>query len=173
MNRLIASLDAAGIAPGANVYAELGSTWWNVMRDPTQAAHVLGKLIARVGEDRVLWGTDSIWYGTPQDQIQAFRTFEISDAVPGRVRLPALTDEVKRQDLRRQRGAALRRRARHRDVHARTPPRSRSTAPRSRRSISVRARDLRRGTRRDAARTAWRDRYWNGPPSTPMRWAVM
>ena len=88
VNRLIASLDAAGIPPGANVYAELGSTWWNVMRDPTQAAHVLGKLLARVGEDRVLWGTDSIWYGTPQDQIQAFRTFEITDAVPGRVRLP-------------------------------------------------------------------------------------
>jgi hypothetical protein len=26
----------------------------------------------------VLWGTDSIWYGSPQDQIQAFRTFQIS-----------------------------------------------------------------------------------------------
>jgi hypothetical protein len=28
----------------------------------------------------VLWGTDSIWYGSPQDQIQAFRTFQISRA---------------------------------------------------------------------------------------------
>ena len=26
----------------------------------------------------VLWGTDSIWYGSPQDQIQAFRTFQIA-----------------------------------------------------------------------------------------------
>ena len=26
----------------------------------------------------MLWGTDSIWYGSPQDQIQAFRTFQIS-----------------------------------------------------------------------------------------------
>ncbi len=97
VNRLIASLDAAGLPPGANVYAELGSTWWNVMRDPTQAAHVLGKLIARVGEDRVLWGTDSIWYGTPQDQIQAFRTFEITDAFQDEFGYAPLTDEVKRK----------------------------------------------------------------------------
>jgi hypothetical protein len=38
----------------------------------------LGKLIKYCGEDNVLWGTDSIWYGSPQDQIQAFRTFQIS-----------------------------------------------------------------------------------------------
>ena len=27
---------------------------------------------------RAAWGTDSIWYGSPQDQIQAFRTFQIA-----------------------------------------------------------------------------------------------
>jgi uncharacterized protein len=48
------------------------------MRDPTNAAHVIGKLVKYCGEDNVLWGTDSIWYGSPQDQIQAFRTFQIS-----------------------------------------------------------------------------------------------
>ncbi len=48
------------------------------MRDPDAAAHALGKLLKYVGEDNVLWGTDSIWYGSPQDQIQAFRTFQIS-----------------------------------------------------------------------------------------------
>jgi len=97
VNRLIASLDAAGIEPGANVYAELGSTWWNAMREPTDAAHILGKLLARVGEDRVLWGTDSIWYGPPQDQIQAFRTFEISEQFQAEFGYPALTDDVKRK----------------------------------------------------------------------------
>jgi len=50
------------------------------MRDPDAAAHVIGKLTKHVGADNVLWGTDSIWYGSPQDQIQAFRTFQISDA---------------------------------------------------------------------------------------------
>ena len=48
------------------------------MRDPDGAAHALGKLIKYCGENNVLWGTDSIWYGSPQDQIQAFRTFQIS-----------------------------------------------------------------------------------------------
>ena len=67
-----------GVKPGSNVYAELGSTWRFLMRDPDAAAHVLGKLLKYVGEDNVLWGTDSIWYGSPQDQIQAFRTFQIA-----------------------------------------------------------------------------------------------
>ena len=37
----------------------------------------MGKLVKHCGADNVLWGTDSIWYGSPQDQIQAFRTFQI------------------------------------------------------------------------------------------------
>jgi hypothetical protein len=76
---LIKSLQDHGIAPNGNVYAELGSTWRLVMRDPDQAAHLLGKLFKYVGENNVLWGTDSIWYGSPQDQIQAFRTFQIAE----------------------------------------------------------------------------------------------
>ena len=55
------------------------------------AAHLLGKLLRYVGEDNVLWGTDSIWYGTPQDQIQAMRTFEISNELQERFGYPALT----------------------------------------------------------------------------------
>jgi len=65
------------------------------MRDPTAAAHVLGKLLKYVGEDRVLWGTDSIWFGTPQDQIQALRTFQISEELQEKHGYPALTDELK------------------------------------------------------------------------------
>ncbi|GIU89305.1 MAG: hypothetical protein KatS3mg010_0404 [Acidimicrobiia bacterium] len=97
IDRLLRSLDEAAVAPGSNVYAELGSTWWNAMRDPTEAAHVLGKLLSRLGEDRVLWGTDSIWYGSPQDQIQAFRTFEITEAFQDRYGYPAVTPTVKRK----------------------------------------------------------------------------
>ena len=43
------------------------------MRDPTTAAHLSGKLAKACGEDNVPWGTDSIWYGSLQDQFQAFR----------------------------------------------------------------------------------------------------
>jgi hypothetical protein len=81
----------------ANVYAELGSTWRFVMRDPDQAAHLLGKLLKAFGEDRILWGTDSIWYGSPQDQIQAFRAFQISREFQDRHGYPALTPAVKRK----------------------------------------------------------------------------
>lgn len=79
VDALITSLRENAIGPDGNVYAELGSTWRQVMRDPDETAHLIGKLLRYVGEDRVLWGTDSIWYGSPQDQIQAFRTFQISE----------------------------------------------------------------------------------------------
>ena len=77
IDTLVRSLLENGVKPGSNVYAELGSTWRFLMREPEQAAHALGKLVKYCGEDNVLWGTDSIWYGSPQDQIQAFRTFQL------------------------------------------------------------------------------------------------
>jgi hypothetical protein len=80
-----------------NVYAELGSTWRFVMRDPDQAAHLMGKLLVSFGEDNILWGTDSIWYGSPQDQIQAFRAFEISREFQEKYGYPALTPAIKRK----------------------------------------------------------------------------
>jgi uncharacterized protein len=95
VDRLIRTLQDAGVEPNSNVYAELGGTWWFVMRDPTAAAHVLGKLLTYVGEDRVVWGTDSIWFGTPQDQIQALRTFRISAELQERYGYPELTEEIK------------------------------------------------------------------------------
>ena len=81
----------AGVGPNENVYAELGSTWWTIMRDPEQAAHVLGKLLKYVGEDNVLWGTDCIFYGSPQDQIQALRAFKIGGEFQERYGYPPLT----------------------------------------------------------------------------------
>ncbi len=97
VDTLIKSLQDNEISPNSNVYAELGTTWRSVMRDPDQAAHLLGKLFKYVGEDNVLWGTDSIWYGSPQDQILAFRSFEIAAEFQERWGYPALTPELKRK----------------------------------------------------------------------------
>ena len=69
------------------------------MGDPTQAAHVLGKLLAQFGEDNVVWGTDSIWYGSPQDQIEAFRAFQITEQFQEQFGYPALTPAVKAKIL--------------------------------------------------------------------------
>ena len=99
VDRLIASLDAAGVGRGANVYAELGSTWFSLVRRPVEAAHVLGKLIQRVGADNVIWGTDSIWFGSPQPLIDAFRTFQIPEAMCDEFGYEPLTDEVRRKIL--------------------------------------------------------------------------
>lgn len=96
VDALVTSLAEAGVGPNGNVYAELGSTWrFASMRDPTTAAHLLGKLFKAVGEDNVLWGTDSIWYGSPQDQIQAFRTFQISDELQARHGYPKMTPQLR------------------------------------------------------------------------------
>ncbi|ALO45358.1 amidohydrolase family protein [Pseudohongiella spirulinae] len=97
IDSLIQSLLDNEVAPNSNVYAELGSTWRLLMRDPDNAAHSLGKLLRYVGENNVLWGTDSIWYGSPQDQIQAFRTFQISTAFQEQFGYPEITPELRRK----------------------------------------------------------------------------
>jgi len=99
INRLIAAIKKNRIRPNQNVYAELGSTWWTIMRDPSQAAHVLGKLLLYIGEDNVLWGTDCIFYGSPQDQIETFRSFKITEEFQERFGYPALTPERKAKVL--------------------------------------------------------------------------
>jgi predicted TIM-barrel fold metal-dependent hydrolase len=72
------------VAPGhtfgnvPNVWAELGSVWRSCMDDPDQAAHLLGKLITYVGPKRICWGTDSLWYGSPQKEIIALRRFDFT-----------------------------------------------------------------------------------------------
>jgi predicted TIM-barrel fold metal-dependent hydrolase len=95
IDTLVRSLEESGIRPGSNVYAELGSTWRFLMRDPEQAAHGVGKLLKHCGPDNVLWGTDSIWYGSPQDQIQAFRVFQIAPKFREEFGYPEITPELR------------------------------------------------------------------------------
>jgi predicted TIM-barrel fold metal-dependent hydrolase len=99
VNRLIASLEESGVKPGSNVYAEIGSTWYLALRRPEEAAHILGKLLKGVGEDRVLWGTDSIWYGSPQSLIDAFWSFQIPERLQVEYGYSPLTTAVKEKIL--------------------------------------------------------------------------
>ncbi len=99
VNRLIASLEESRVKPGSNVYAEIGSTWYLALRRPEEAAHILGKLIQGVGEDRVLWGTDSIWYGSPQSLIDAFWSFQIPERLQVEHGYSPLTTAVKEKIL--------------------------------------------------------------------------
>ena len=98
VDRLIKShVEAGGVPNQGNLYAEMGSLWRYFMGRPEEAAHVMGKLLQYFGEERIMWGTDSIWYGSPQDQIQAFRTFEITEEYQERYGYPALTADAKRK----------------------------------------------------------------------------
>jgi uncharacterized protein len=63
-----------------NVYAEVGASFANsAVANPQFCAALMGQLVNEMGEDRVLWGTDSVWWGSPQWQIEAFRRLEIPD----------------------------------------------------------------------------------------------
>src|SRR6267143_148439 len=81
-----------------NIYMELGSTFGQlVTTNPTACAHLLGQIVEAFGADHVLWGTDSIWYGTPQWQIDAFRRFEMPAALVEKHGYAPLTRAVKEQ----------------------------------------------------------------------------
>jgi predicted TIM-barrel fold metal-dependent hydrolase len=63
-----------------NVYGELGACFANTcVTHPKLAAALMGTLIKGLGEDRVIWGTDSVWWGSPQWQIEAMRRLEIPE----------------------------------------------------------------------------------------------
>ena len=83
-----------------NVYAELGTTWAStVITFPTVAAHLLGQLLKFLGEDRVVFGSDSVWYGSPQWQIEALWRFEIPRDMREQYGYPELTETAKRKIL--------------------------------------------------------------------------
>ena len=64
----------------SNVYAELGTCFANTsVTHPRLAAAMLGQLLKGLGNERVIWGTDSVWYGSPQWQIEALRRLEMPE----------------------------------------------------------------------------------------------
>ena len=80
-----------------NIYMEMGSTFaLMVSSSPQLAAYVLGMIIDAFGSDHLLWGTDSIWWGSPQWQIEAFRRLEMPQDLQTRFGFKPLTPEIKR-----------------------------------------------------------------------------
>jgi len=77
-----------------NVYAELGTSFaTSAVTHPRHCAALLGTLIRGMGAERVLWGTDSVWYGSPQWQIEAFRRIEIPEDMQKKHRFAPLGKE--------------------------------------------------------------------------------
>ncbi len=75
--------DLAGIPEKygvTNVYGDLGQLFaWTSVAEPRLAAALMGTLIKGLGVDRVVWGTDAVWTGAPQWQIEGLRRLEIPE----------------------------------------------------------------------------------------------
>jgi predicted TIM-barrel fold metal-dependent hydrolase len=66
----------------SNVYGELGGVFAaTAVAYPELCAGVLGTLIRGLGPDHVCWGTDSIWWGSPEWQIEAMRRIEVPEGM--------------------------------------------------------------------------------------------
>jgi predicted TIM-barrel fold metal-dependent hydrolase len=83
-----------------NIYFELGSTF-NILSAyaPTQCLHMLGQMLQVAGPERILWGTDSIWNGSPQSQIVRMRKLKMDEKLMKKYGYPELTDAIKDQIL--------------------------------------------------------------------------
>jgi uncharacterized protein len=79
-----------------NVYAEIGSSFGlAASMQPVLAAHLIGQLLGSFGAEHMIWGTDSLWWGSPQWQIEAFRRFQIPDEMQKKFGYRAITPQDK------------------------------------------------------------------------------
>ncbi len=96
-DRLIKTVEDHGLK-GQNVYAELGSAWFLLtLASTNEKMHFIGKLLKHLGEDNVVWGSECLWFNSPQPQIEAFRALTITQEFQDQFGYPALTDQVKRK----------------------------------------------------------------------------
>jgi uncharacterized protein len=81
-----------------NIYFELGSTFGQLSAfAPVTCMHMLGQMIQTAGADHILWGTDSIWGGSPQSQIERLRRLEMKPELTEKFGYPELTPAIKNQ----------------------------------------------------------------------------
>jgi hypothetical protein len=74
--------DISGKYGVTNVYADIGASFAACcVAEPNTAAVMLGVLVKGMGHEHVIWGTDSIWFGSPQWQIEALRRLEIPEHI--------------------------------------------------------------------------------------------
>lgn len=68
---------------GKNVYADVGQLFaQTAISEPRLSGAMMGILIKGMGADHVCWGTDAIWTGAPQWQIEALHRLEIPGDLP-------------------------------------------------------------------------------------------
>jgi predicted TIM-barrel fold metal-dependent hydrolase len=79
-----------------NVHCEIGSAFGSLaIQHPVMCQHLIGKNVKHYGVDHVIWGTDCLWWGSPQWVIDAFKRFQISDELCEKFGYRKLTKEDK------------------------------------------------------------------------------
>ncbi len=69
----------------SNVYGDLGQIFaQTTVVEPRLCAALMGILVKGLGADHVVWGTDAVWTGSPQWQIEALRRLEIPEEMQRR-----------------------------------------------------------------------------------------
>jgi hypothetical protein len=90
------------------MYSEIGSTFGFLLvadrgdqpgQEQFRVAHLLGQLTKTLGSRNVIWGTDSVWWGSPQFLIDAFVDLQIPASLQEQFGYPPLTDKVKKRIL--------------------------------------------------------------------------
>jgi len=100
LRSLGADVTEATVEASTRFRAEIGTTFAScVITFPTVCAHMLGQLMKYMGPRRIVFGSDSLWYGAPQWQIEAFWRFQIPEAMAKKYGYPQFTVEDKRRIL--------------------------------------------------------------------------
>jgi hypothetical protein len=79
-----------------NVYPEIGSSFGALaVLHPAMCQHLMGKNIKHYGSDHVIWGTDCLWWGSPQWAIDLFKRFQFTDEMTEKFGYEKLTKQDK------------------------------------------------------------------------------
>jgi predicted TIM-barrel fold metal-dependent hydrolase len=103
--RYVAGAEPSSQSPSStrrlpNLYAELGTTMASmIVTFPTVWSHLIGQLLYYMGENNIVFGSDSLWYGGPQWQVEALWRSQIPDDIRERWGYPQLHEGAKRKIL--------------------------------------------------------------------------
>ena len=85
----------------SNVYGDVGQLFaTTLVAEPNVCAALMGALIKGLGADHVCWGTDALWTGAPQWQIEGLRRLEIPEAMQKKHGFAPLGKAMARSRLR-------------------------------------------------------------------------
>lgn len=94
------SQSPSSLTPLPNVYMDVGTTMASMITIfPTAFAHFMGQHLYYTGSEHTVFGSDSMWYGGPQWQIDALWRFQIPEKLQEKWKYPAITERDRRNIL--------------------------------------------------------------------------